>query len=41
MIENNDKDNPIYLDPTQPTEKRVEDLISRMIDKFFSISLKN
>lgn len=30
MIENSENNNPIYLDPTQPIEKRVEDLISRM-----------
>ena len=30
MIENGEKNNPIYLDPTQPIEKRIEDLISKM-----------
>ncbi len=30
MIENSEKNNPIYLDPTQTIEKRVKDLISRM-----------
>ena len=30
MIENSEKNNPIYLDPSQPIGKRVGDLISRM-----------
>jgi len=30
MTENGEKNNPIYLEPAQPIEKRVGDLISRM-----------
>ncbi len=33
MVNSNESEKPLYLDPTQPIEKRVEDLVSRMTIK--------